>query len=145
MGALISHMIETRKLQKATVDTSPRLEKLAGQKYVRVESVYDGDTFTVFMIQDGRTVRRRCRCIGYDSPEMKGDTKEKAIEAREHLKKVLPAGVFLVEYNGFDKYGRLLVSFRVNGTTLADEMITMGHGYAYNGGTKLSSRIPQIP
>lgn len=121
---------------------------------VRVESVYDGDTLTVLMVDNGIVYRRRCRCIGYDAPEMRGPHADKvaACAARDHLRSVLPDTVFPMTYNGFDKYGRLLVTcdIRDKGSkgskgskgdegveTLAAHMIRCGHGYAYDGGTKL--------
>ena len=100
--------------------------------------VYDGDTFTALIVVEGVVYRRRCRCIGYDSPEMKGPNAKKpdAIAARDHLKRVVPTGVFKMDVSGTDKYGRLLVTFKVGNETLAEHMVRSGHGYIYSGGTK---------
>ena len=105
---------------------------------VRLVDVYDGDTFTVLLLHDRRVCRRRCRCLGYDAPELKGPTADmaSAIAAREHLKTLIPSSLFKLEYAGTDKYGRLLVTFMVGKETLAQHMIRMGHGYEYNGGKK---------
>lgn len=120
------------------VENSPRFENRNGCMIARVVDVYDGDTFTVAFVHNGSVFRRRCRCIGYDSPEMKGQhaDKPKAIEAREYLRSILPKGSFVLQYDGFDKYGRLLVTFNICREVLSDHMIRMQHGYAYTGGTK---------
>lgn len=126
-------------LERANPDDAPRYEERSGQLLARLASVYDGDTFTILIVgEDGRVYRRRCRCLGYDSPEMRGKRADKprAVAAREHLRNVIPAGVFALRYHGFDKYGRLLVSFDVGSETLSEHMIRCGHGYAYDGGTK---------
>jgi len=73
---------------------------------------------------------------GYDSPEMRGDDKESAIAAREFLKSILPSGVFRVNVQGLDKYGRLLIDFKINRRRVCDVMIERGFGYAYDGGKK---------
>ena len=111
---------------------------------VRCTDVYDGDTFTVLMRHDGRVVRRRCRCLGYDAPELRGPNanKDVALAARDHLASVMPKGVFSVQFDGTDKYGRLLVTFSVNGESLAEHMVRLGHGYAYDGGSKRTHRAP---
>ena len=52
----------------------------------KICNVYDGDTFTVVYIQNGILCKRRCRCMGYDAPELKTknpEEKKKAVEAKE--------------------------------------------------------------
>lgn len=127
----------TRALLAAPAD-APRYEQLSGTTLARCVDVYDGDTLTVLLLHDGQPVRRRCRCLGYDSPEMRGAAANKplALAAREHLKGLVPSGVFRIHFRGTDKYGRLLVSFPVGGEPLAAHMIRAGHGYEYHGGAK---------
>lgn len=136
----LCHSLPTHAELLATADANaPQFEKRGGTMLARKVSVYDGDTFTILMIAEDRNpYRRRCRCIGYDSPEMRGRDarKSEAIAARDHLESVIPSGVFSLTYTGLDKYGRLLVTFDVNGEPLKDHMIRLGHGYAYDGGTK---------
>ena len=126
-------------LRKVDGKSRPRWEQREGTRMVRVVDVYDGDTFTVLMVHGWRgTYRRRCRCIGYDSPEMKGDNKDAAQRAKKHLESVIPKTPFRLTFKGTDKYGRLLVTFPVAGEPLDVHMIRMGHGYAYDGGKKRS-------
>ena len=80
-----------------------------------------------------------CRCIGYDSPEMKGPAKENAIIARDYLRSIVPRFPFLMHYDGFDEYGRLLVRWTIRNEWLCEHMIMNGYGYAYNGETKKKS------
>ncbi len=119
-------------------DGAPRYEQREGTRLAKCVDVYDGDTFTVLIVVEGVVFRRRCRCIGYDSPEMRGKDADKprALAARDELERVIPEGAFLLHFKGTDKYGRLLVRFKVGGEWLADYMIRTGHGYSYSGGTK---------
>ena len=131
-----SDAAERRALAKASIDV-PRYEKLAGRTMARCVDVYDGDTFTVILLHQRQPVRRRCRCIGYDAPEMRGSDKVGALAAKEYLRGLIPHDtIFPLFFKGTDKYGRLLATFMVGNETLADHMIRMGHGYAYDGGTK---------
>lgn len=115
---------------------TPRQEKAAYVIWARVVDVYDGDTVTLAMVERGRVVRRRCRCLGYDSPEMRGPDKERAIQARDVLKTLLPSRAFRVQVTGIDKYGRLLIDLRTGGRRVSDIMIERGMAYAYDGGKK---------
>ncbi len=97
----LSDAAATRALL-STPDDAPRYEKLRGTTLARCVDVYDGDTFTVLLLHDGRVVRRRCRCLGYDLPEMRGASANKplAVAAREHLKGVIPVDVFRLHFDG---------------------------------------------
>lgn len=117
----------------------PRFENLQKNIYAKVISVYDGDTFTIVMIHNRQIVRRRCRCIGYDSPEIKGsgdEEKKRAIDAKLFIEAYLPKKIFRLKTYGSDKYGRLLVDYKKRGKSLKDVMIENGHGYEYYGGKK---------
>lgn len=121
--------------------------------WCRVLSVYDGDTMTLAIPFKGHPYKFSVRMEGIDTPEMKGDDKERAVEARDRLielitgkrsvgKEVFKNSVYLVwfECSGFDKYRRLLgkVYSAKNSKNLADILIAEKHGYAYYGGTKMS-------
>ena len=115
-----------------------RCEKTFRKIYIRVVDVYDGDTFTVIFVDSDKKIRRRrCRCVGYDSPEMKGESKDSAMLAKSRLKELLPKNPFLCETKGFDKYGRLLVDPKINNEYLSKIMIREKHGYEYFGGKKI--------
>ncbi len=117
-----------------------RAESMKYSKWMRLDSVYDGDTIIVLIVDEGFVVKRRCRCVGYDSPEMRNaETKEAAIAAREYLKELLPTGLFRGSVEGLDKYGRLLFQHHKNGKSLAQLMVEAGHAYYYDGGTKRPS------
>ena len=122
-----------------TTDTFPRMEKHEWKMWMKVNSVYDGDTITVLCFYNGSLVRWRCRMVGYDSPEMRtknANEKEAAVSAREFLKTLLPKGVFLGPCKGLDKYGRLLLDLKHKSIPIKDIMILNTHGYAYEGRTK---------
>jgi endonuclease YncB( thermonuclease family) len=119
--------------------SAPREEKEVFNIWATVVDVYDGDTFTVCYVREGKLRRRRCRCLGYDSPEIKSknvNEKAAAILAKDFLTEYLPKSPSMFQVNGLDKYGRFLVSYRKNKTELARVMIENGHGYKYDGGKK---------
>ena len=137
--------IVLKTASKRALSNAPRMENKEFYVWVRVSSVYDGDTFTVLYSDGGRLYRRRCRCKGYDSPELRSNNeheKQCATLARDFLKSVLPNGVFRLKVCGNDKYGRWLVDVKIrkhlcdSGRQLQDIMIESGHAQAYDGGTK---------
>lgn len=116
---------------------APRHERRKCTKIVRVADVYDGDTFTVVARIDGAWQRRRCRCAGYDAPELRTSNvleRIRAVEARDFLREKLPKGTFTLHLHGLDKYGRWLVT--LPSTPLPELMVEAGHGVYYDGGRK---------
>ena len=110
----------------------------------KVVDVYDGDTCTIVFKWEGKYRKFKCRCYGYDSPEMKprlkienrDEIKENAMKAKKRLIE-LTTYIVRVECMDFDKYGRLLVKlYKNNNILINDIMINEGHGYVYHGGTK---------
>lgn len=117
--------------------------------YAKPCNIYDGDTFTICWIWKGEPTKYRCRCLGYDSPEMKPSLsnpnrdkeKELAKAAKTRFSELVtssPDGLVKVECGDFDKYGRILVTVWVPNYTKSVNQIMLdeGHGKAYSGGTK---------
>lgn len=132
----------------------------------KVVDVYDGDTCTVVIRLKKELTKFKVRCLGYDSPEMKPskdlkDRKAKIdlayvaknyfinrvtdieLEKSKHYSKDEIKSIFdnnkkiiSIKCHGWDKYGRLLGEFFVDGVNLNNEMIKNHHGYVYDGGTK---------
>lgn len=122
------------------LQNAPRIESRTFWVRARVVDVYDGDTFTVAFVQGCTILRRRCRCFGYDSPELRTkdrDEKAAAIAARDFLRQTLPTTVIPLQVVGYDKYGRWLVVWYHKGKTLADIMIEARHAVPYDGKRKL--------
>ena len=96
----------------------------------------------------GKIIKYRCRCLGYDSPEMKplltlenrDEIKKKAILARDKFSELLlQDSTITIKCGKFEKYGRLLVNVynNTNGEkSLNQIMIDEKHGYEYFGGKK---------
>ncbi len=124
----------------------------AGKRFkVKPCNVYDGDTFSILFIYKDEIIKYRCRCLGYDTPEMKPSLKnpnrekekEMAKKARDRFIELLNRGqngLVEVDCGGFDKYGRILVTVYngVDQKSLNELMVEEGHGIPYNGGTKES-------
>ena len=119
------------------------------EAYVRIVDVYDGDTFTGCFKYNNRIMKYKFRCLGYDSPEMKPlkSTKNRdevinsAKNAREKFKELTKwdSELVFIKFGKFDKYGRILGTVYNNDKLdINQEMIKLGHGYPYNGGTKRS-------
>jgi endonuclease YncB( thermonuclease family) len=111
--------------------------------------IYDGDTFGAVFNYNGKLIKYRCRCLGYDSPEMK-PAKSKpnhdnevamAKAAKQRFTELLQKsrdGLITIECGKFEKYGRLLVTVYngVDKMSVNQIMINEGHGRPYDGGKK---------
>jgi len=131
-GALLMAVDDARLrlASQRTADTTPRLESQCGRMPARILYVYDGDTVCVLCILNGRLCRRRCRLNGINAPGLTGSgvLRTRAEAAREFLNGLLSNNTTVIlYYDGFDKYGRLLVRFRVAGRWVADQMVIHGH------------------
>lgn len=137
----------SRKLQ--STDDIPYFTFKGKEIYAYPISVYDGDTFSVVFEYHGEIIKYRCRCYGYDSPEMKpalknpnrDQEKEQAHLAKNKLAELLhkhPSKLVKMECLDFDKYGRILVnvSNMVDEERVNDLMIKGGFGKPYFGGKK---------
>lgn len=123
-----------------------------GQTFLGLPTnIYDGDTLSIVFIYNGNQIKYRCRCLGYDSPEMKPllsnqnreNEKAMAISAKNRFIELLnknPDGVVKMECFDFDKYGRLLVEIwnEVDEKSINEIMVEEGHGKKYDGGKKES-------
>ena len=117
--------------------------------YAKHCNIYDGDTFSVIFDYKGDLIKYKCRCMGYDSAEMKPSLsnpnreheKELAHKAKDRLEELLnkhPTKLIKINCFEFDKYGRLLINIwnMVDIKSINEIMIEEGHGYPYGGGTK---------
>lgn len=108
---------------------------------VELASVYDGDTFRVYLACKYKVFCKTIpiRVRGVDCPEIKGgsaQTKVFAKQAKTFTKDFLKSGKILLRNCGRDKYFRLLCDVKVNGQNLGEELIKAGHAVPYFGGTK---------
>lgn len=112
-------------------------------------SIYDGDTFSCIFEYKNELIKYKCRCLGYDSPEMKPllsnpnrkNEIELAHKAKDRLVELLnkhESKLIKIECFEFDKYGRLLVKIwnMVDEKSINDIMIEEDHGKSYFGQTK---------
>lgn len=117
--------------------------------FARPINIYDGDTFSIIFLHNNNVIKYRCRCVDYDSPEMKPSLsnpnrdKEKAlaINAKNRFTELLTkheSGLVFVECFEFDKYGRILVRVynMIDTKSINEIMIEEGHGKIYDGGKK---------
>lgn len=121
-----------------------------GQTFIaKHTNIYDGDTFSIIFEYKGEVIKYRCRCLGYDTAEMKPSLKsenrdkekELAHKAKDRFEELLnkhPTKLIKVECFEFEKYGRVLVKVwnMVDEKCINDIMIEEGHGKPYEGGTK---------
>ena len=141
------------KLEKLGDLEKVPLFSLKGKRFVaKPSNIYDGDTLSMLFELNGEIVKYRCRCMGYDSPEMKPlkskpnrDLEmELAKKARERFIELLgkdQSKYVIIECFDFDKYGRLLINIynQVDLKSVNQIMIDEGHGKQYDGGTKDSN------
>ena len=121
-----------------------------GKKFVAKPcDIYDGDTFGVVFYYNNELIKYKCRCYGYDTPEIKPSLsnpnrdkeKELAIKAKNRFIELINKSenkLITIECLKFDKYGRILVNVynNVDTESVNDIMIREGHGKLYLGGTK---------
>lgn len=116
--------------------------KLQNFNKVSLASVYDGDTFKVYLACKYPIF---CKAIpvrvrGVDCPEMRGgtpETKAAAKGAKAFTKQFLRGGKIFLRNCGRDKYFRLLCEIKVNGADLGTALIEHVHAVPYDGGTKI--------
>ena len=141
------------KLKAANKTNTPVFSFNGLITYAKAVDFYDGDTFNIIISHYDSVYHFKARMFGYDSPEMKPslslenreEIKKNAVLAKTRLTELLGTKeYFKVHCHEFDKYGRLLVSVMSDDDLTYDfdmtvnaQMIKEGHGYAYNGGTKL--------
>ena len=112
-------------------------------------NVYDGYTFSVIFDFKGELIKYRCRCYGYDTPEMRPSLKnpnrlkekELAYAAKLRMIELVeahPSKLIKIQCLKFDKYGRILIRAwnNVNDKSINQIMVDEGHGKWYDGGKK---------
>lgn len=103
-----------------------------------LDYVYDGDTVSIRCNGEVETAR----IIGLDAAETK--TPSCSAEAAHgeratlRLREIVQAGVVSFAGNERDKYGRLLVTMKVDGVDVAGTLIDEGLAIAYRGGTRIN-------
>jgi len=112
-----------------------------------ISKVYDGDTIHIIRTINKKQYRFRCRLLGIDTPEIKSlDIFEKkfAIETREYLSNLILDKKIWIEFNDFDKYGRILITIYLseedmkNKKSINQKLIDMGLAKGYDGKTKIN-------
>lgn len=140
---MLKNECERDYLNKMNNESLPLYSLNGHQTDAKVVDVYDGDTCTIIFKWEGKYRKFKCRCYGYDSPEMKPrlniENREEIISKAKLAKErfiELTKGIIYIECLDFDKYGRLLVNLYKNNCCINGIMIKEGHGYIYNGGKK---------
>jgi endonuclease YncB( thermonuclease family) len=149
MAGLIEKWIK-KKLNTDKVNNDIPLFNFKGKKKIcKVVDIYDGDTCKVVFYHGGKLWRWNVRLYNLDTPEFrvsKNDPereikKQKAIEARDYLRDLILNKIVWIHCDDFDKYGRLLGIFYLEKNSeksVNDLMLENGHGYAYDGGKKMT-------
>lgn len=140
---VLKNECEKDYLNKMNNESLPLFSLNGHRTHAKVVDVYDGDTCTIIFKWEGKYRKFKCRCYGYDSPEMKPrlniENREEIINnaklAKDRLIE-LTKGIIKIECLDFDKYGRLLVKLYKNDSLINSIMVEEGHGYIYHGGTK---------
>jgi len=112
----------------------------------KVSKVYDGDTIHIVRIIKKKPYRFKCRLLGIDTAELRSSNekeKEFAIKTRDFLANLIYNEYVFVEFDDFDKYGRLLCNVYIdhkhlrNKLSINQMLINEGYAKAYDGGTKI--------
>jgi endonuclease YncB( thermonuclease family) len=149
IGIIYTNIDENENIKKIIPITVQYFSWKGKSFYAKPCHIYDGDTFSICWIWKGEIVKYRCRCLGYDSPEIKP---LKTNLNRDHEKNIAnisklrftellfanPSGLVKVECDDFDKYGRILVTVynEIDNKSINQIMLDEGHGKVYDGGKK---------
>ena len=102
----------------------------------RVGYVYDGDTVEMICGAEKLTARLQ----GFDTPETKDPRCPEELawgnRATERLRILVKSGPVVIYRQGFDKYGRALVTLTIGGRDVGDVLIAEGLAQDYHGGTR---------
>jgi micrococcal nuclease len=117
----------------------------AGSYRLHVESVYDGDTFTIIWEDLPPELRElKIRVRGIDTPEMRGDCPSEralALRARNHTRAVIAANdnYVVVRNLAWDKYGgRIDADVQAGSVDLARDLVNRGLARVYLTGARQS-------
>ena len=137
------------KLKKIREEDIPYFTFSGKVIYALPCNVYDGDTFSIIFEYRNEIIKYKCRCMGYDTAEMKPKlnvpNREQIIQlahlAKSRFIELLqkhPSKLVKIECLDFDKYGRILVNVwnMVDNKSINQIMIEEKHGKPYEGGTK---------
>lgn len=143
-------MQDARRLSDVTDEDVEYFTYCGRTMDVKITNVYDGDTFTGCFWDAGTLRKYKFRCNGYDAGELRQpkdrenreQAKLKAQADRQYFIDLLDrhtggTRVITCLMGGFDKYGRILADLPADGA-INREMVDSGHGYVYNGGTKMT-------
>jgi endonuclease YncB( thermonuclease family) len=162
------YLLEKLQLKCKNKEKSPKFTTKGQTKPVYVDSVYDGDTITIVMMNGMKSYKYKVRMLGYDSPEMKPpkddpnreEIKKNALISKQVLENLILHKYVTMYFNGEDKYGRLLGTIFIyhienksckkniekilcnlckKKINVNDWMVENGYGYHYEGGTKIKS------
>lgn len=103
-----------------------------------LDYVYDGDTIAIACGE----VRETARLVGFDTPETKSPSCAEEAEhgrlATRRLREISQSGDVSFSGSSRDKYGRLLVTMRVDGIDVRDPLIAEGLAVRYDGGSRIN-------
>lgn len=155
---------ETEKFKQYGINT-PEFSLHGLKMYIRVVSIYDGDTIKAIVPFMGQFFKFTIRLSGIDTCEIKSknqQNKDLALSARNRLfelvtsqkisqndlskkdlESLLDKHVYLVWANllEFDKYGRLLANIYITTDSInsfSDILVSEKLAYKYTGDTKLT-------
>ena len=134
-------------------NNNKQIKKINMEKYIyrgKLDRVVDGDTIDA-MIDVGFDIwiKKRIRFVGIDAWESRTrnlEEKAKGLVAKERLQVLLnevssKPGYFRIKSHGVGKYGRVLGQIFIvdkdgKQWDINETLVTEGHGYIYDGGTK---------
>lgn len=105
----------------------------------KVVGVVDGDTIDIEIdLGFDIKIKQRVRLYGVDTPETHGETKEKGLESKKFVEKLLPINteVLVKTVKTNEKYGRFLASILMGDIDVSKELVKNGLAVEYYGGKK---------
>lgn len=143
----LTEQTEREMLDKelAVVDEKTVSFELYDFRLAYIESVYDGDTYTIIALHHGAPTKFKVRLYNVNTPETKGSEKAFGIKVRDYVrgkmeKKIVRIHVLSNTYIGkrriSEKYGRLLANITIDDEDLGRHLVSIGYAKVYDGGFK---------
>jgi len=114
-----SYHCHTKNSQKDKLESN--------NKYVIIESCYDGDTCTTL---EGEKIRLAC----IDTPELRGPKAQpnQAKAARDYLNNLIAGKEVFIKRINRDRYGRTVAEISINGKNIQQTMFKSGYAEIYS-------------
>lgn len=123
--------ITRENMEDVIIDYDKHITKYNCYK-ANVTKVYDGDTVTldIDIGFDLKLGSQSCRLFGINTPEVRGEEREKGLISRDYLRNLISdkeIDIYCINNGDRGKYGRLLIIIYYNDENINKLLVTNGY------------------